>query len=132
MKKQTSILLAGALLALPLTLNNAVALEGTVQTASTAKYEKAAEKYIGSRLSDPKGAQYRLMSKPYKVKAQLKRGKDYTCMAVDMRVKAKIGSPGRGLDTYTVLFYNGRAVALERDLRKRVVKLPTEQYLASN
>ena len=125
MKIITTSLIAGLMLA-------ASSVSAFAGSGMPNNYESAASKYIGSRLVDERGAQYRLSSRPYEVQAKLKNGKTYDCWAVDMRVRMDNGGVGRGMDRYTVIFHKGKAVALKRDLRTRLVKLDNNTRLASN
>ena len=95
------------------------------------RYDAKAENYIESRLSETRGATIRQASQPYLVKARLNGVREEVeCWAVDYDVRADLGR-SRGASTYTVLFYNGRAVALSSDLRSRVQRVPTGQMVAS-
>lgn len=98
--------------------------------AIPASYDAKAENYIESRLSETRGASIRQASQPYLVKARLDGSKEYECWAVDYDVRADLGR-SRGAGTYTVLFYNGRAVALSSDLRSRIQRVPSSQMVAS-
>lgn len=100
--------------------------------ARPASYEAKAVNYIESRLSDPIGASIRQASEPYQVMAQLNGKKEYACWAVDFDVRADMGSASRGSGTYTVLFYNGTAVALSSDLRSRLTRVTSETLIAQN
>lgn len=90
----------------------------------------AAKTYLKSRMEDPDRADFRQESAPYRVQARL-GGKTRDCWAMDVHVRTSLSGPQRGVDTYTVLFYEGRAVALARDIGKRYVTvLPAERYAA--
>ncbi|WP_306253148.1 hypothetical protein [Parvularcula sp. IMCC14364] len=114
---------------LMMTSTAASALEGA---RAPGNISNKAEQYISTRLADDRGARYRVSSKPYQVKAELRRGQSYDCWALDVRVRSDLGAAGRGADRYTVIFHNGRAVALKRDLRTRIVKVQSEQRFAAN
>ncbi|NHK26569.1 hypothetical protein FF098_001450 [Parvularcula flava] len=100
-------------------------------SAQPASYDSKAVNYIESRLSDSVGATVRQASQPYQVVAKLKGNKEYNCWAVDYDVRADLGRSSRGAGTYTVLFYNGKAVALTSDLRTRVTRVQTDAVYAS-
>ena len=100
--------------------------------AAPSNFETSAWNYMKSRLTDTRGAEYTLTRSPYPVMAELNRGKSYACWAVDMRVKSKMGRTTTTHGTYTVLFYNGRPVALEEDLATTVVSVRSGSRLASN
>lgn len=123
---KTCLAAAACLIAMP--AMGAFAGDFSVQPAS---YETKAVNYIESRLSDSVGATVRQVSQPYQVMAKLKGNKDYECWAVDYNVRADLGRSSRGAGTYTVLFYNGKPVALSSDLRSRVTRVQTDSVYAS-
>ena len=103
----------------------AIALSASVCTTSAiasdfgpapANFESAAEAYVTKRLSDPFAAQMRAVSDPYQVLVDLVGHDDLPCWAVDMRVKARLpaGDMSRAVPV-TVLFYNGKPIALKED-----------------
>ncbi|MCI5048589.1 MAG: hypothetical protein MRY59_13895 [Aquisalinus sp.] len=130
MNKKQGLFAAAMLSAGLMMVSTAASAQGAARAPSN--LGNKAEQYISTRLADDRGARYRVASQPYQVKAELRRGQPVDCWALDVRVRSDLGSAGRGADTYTVLFHNGRAVALKRDLRTRIVKVRTEQRLASN
>ena len=86
--------------------------------AERIQYEQAAEAYIETRLSNPRGARIQIVGQPYPVIAQGQGLSGVACLALDMRVKARLPSGGYGsTQTYTVLFQDGVAVALKSDLK---------------
>ena len=82
-------------------------------------YEQNAENYLNSRISDSRTARFKFSGKPYRVKADIQGHKDLDCWALDVKVKTRLpnNSWSRYMD-YTVIFYEGRPVALESDVSK--------------
>lgn len=81
-------------------------------------YQSAAESYISGRLTDPRAARFQFVGEPYQVVADFSGRQDVGCWAVDVRVKARLpGGRTGAYQTYTVLFVNGAAIALEDDAR---------------
>jgi hypothetical protein len=85
--------------------------------ALPADYRTALVDYVDSRLTDPRGARYQLLSEPYKVFADFKGQGKVPAWAVDVRVRTQLHSGDRGYATYTVIFVDGAPVALEQDIR---------------
>lgn len=83
--------------------------------AMPANYESALENYVGSRLTDPRGARLQVVSKPYQVYADF-AGQDVAAWAVDVRVRSRLPNGAMGAASYTVIFVGGRPVALESDI----------------
>lgn len=84
-----------------------------------ADYEDAAESYISERLEDPRSARFEFSGEPYMVYADIAGYEGLPCWAVDVRVKARLPSGGFGsYQTYTVIFLEGEAIALEDDARR--------------
>jgi len=82
-----------------------------------ANYQTALETYVGSRLTNPRGARFRVMGRPYQVYVDFRGRENVAAWAVDVRVRARLPSGGTGASSYTVIFMNGAPVALERDIR---------------
>jgi hypothetical protein len=99
-----------------------------------ANYETAAQDYVSERLADPRSAQFQILGEPYQVFADLKGHERLACWAVDIRVRSRLPD-GRigGFVPQTVLFYEGRPVALRDDAR-RVARLagPEAIHLSQN
>ena len=130
MKKAFRLALAAAAVSLAMPAAGALAETAQTVSAERAAYETKATDYIASRLVDARGATFRQVGTPYEVTAQLNNGRNYDCVAVDMMVRSDL-SRTRGTSTYTVLFLNGRAVALESDLSRSVVRVNRAGRLAS-
>ena len=79
-------------------------------------FEADAKDYISSRLEDPRGARFQFRGEPYQVYADLGSYDALPAWAVDVRVKARLdGGSFGGYVSYTVIFIDGDAVALEDD-----------------
>lgn len=86
--------------------------------ASPADYRASAVAYIDMRLTDSRNAHIQFVSEPYRVVVDVAGRKNLPCWAVDVRVKARTPSGGTGRYLpYTVIFYEGRAIAFEQDVR---------------
>lgn len=86
-----------------------------------AGYEAAAEEYVTDRLMDPRSPRFQFTSEPYQVFADIKGYEGLPCWAVDVRVKARLPNGGYGrYMSYTVLFLDGEAVALDEDVQRMV------------
>lgn len=84
-------------------------------------YQTAVESYFGERLTEPSAARYQFVSEPYQVFADLKGYEGLPCWAVDVRVKARLPGGGYGgYVSYTVLFLDGEAIALDQDVARMV------------
>lgn len=84
-----------------------------------AGYESAAQDYIAERLADARSARYEVVSEPYMVYADIAGYEGLPCWAVDMKVKSRLPSGGFGsYQSYTVIFLDGEAIALEDDARR--------------
>lgn len=106
-------------------LASALALAGGVMAADfgpmPANYESAVQDYFAERLEDPRSARYQYRSDPYQVFADVKGYEGLPCWAVDVRVKARLPGGGYGgYVSYTVIFLDGEAIALEEDLARMV------------
>ncbi len=79
-------------------------------------YPALAAEYIEARLDDARGAKVQIVSKPYRVIADIKGYEGLPGWGVDVRVKSRLpsGSYG-GFVPYTVIFVDGQAVALDDD-----------------
>lgn len=82
-------------------------------------YQASAEAYVASRLDDAQGVRLQFLGDPYQVYADVAGYEDLPCWAVDVRIRAKLpnGTTGR-YAPYTVLFLEGRAIALDEDARR--------------
>jgi len=81
-------------------------------------FQSEAIEYFETRLVDPRGAQIRFQGRPYRVTADLRGVNDAPCWAVDITAKVRRRESGwTGYQRYTVIFYQGRAVALASDVR---------------
>lgn len=78
-------------------------------------YPVLAADYIESRLDDARGAKVQVISEPYRVIADIKGYEGLPGWGVDVRVKSRLPSGGYGVVPYTVIFVDGRAVALDDD-----------------
>lgn len=86
--------------------------------AMPANYESAAQAYVSSRLADPHGARMKVVKGPYKAIAKFAGRGEQEVWAVDVRVRSRLPSGQvAGSAPYTIIFVNGRAVALKSDLR---------------
>lgn len=83
-----------------------------------ADYQSALEDYVGSRLINPRGARFQIVSEPYQVYADFAGRSNVAAWAVDVRVRSRLpnGAMG-GYVPYTVIFVDGAPVALEQDIR---------------
>lgn len=80
-------------------------------------YQTLAVEYVQSRLADARGSKVQIVSKPYRVIADLKGYEGLPGWGVDIRVKSRMPSGALGgYVPYTVIFVDGEAVALDDDL----------------
>ncbi|MEM9015145.1 MAG: hypothetical protein AAGB02_08570 [Pseudomonadota bacterium] len=84
---------------------------------SPAACEDAVVHYLSQRVVDPRGINVALSGEPYAVTIKLRGGREVSGWAVRVRAKHR-GHDGRygAFKRYTVLFKNGRAIALKRDV----------------
>ncbi|MEM9170510.1 MAG: hypothetical protein AAGC56_12760 [Pseudomonadota bacterium] len=86
--------------------------------SAPANYENDSARYLLSRMRSSRGARVEVLSQPYRVKVDVRGRRDVAAWAVDARVRA----PGNGASTrvqrFTVVFVNGRPIALRRDVRR--------------
>lgn len=82
-------------------------------------YKSDVQSYVTDRLAVPQAARFQFRGDPYQVFASIGGYDNVPCWAVDVRVRARLadGSQG-GFIAYTVLFLDGKAVALEEDVRR--------------
>ncbi|MEM8936128.1 MAG: hypothetical protein AAGC77_06950 [Pseudomonadota bacterium] len=81
-------------------------------------YEEEVKAYFAERLENPQGARYEFTGAPYPVQVDLGGYDNLECWAIDVRVRARIGAgTAGGFIPYTVVFYEGRPVALRIDVR---------------
>lgn len=97
----------------------------TAATASSfgpipVNYESEAAAYVAERMGDPRGAKYEAVSEPYQVFADVSGYEGLPCWAVDLRVKSRLPSGGVGMEILTVVFLEGRAIALKDDAQRLV------------
>ena len=89
--------------------------------SAPADYEAQVIEYFGDRLMEPRTARYDFTSEPYQVFADLRGYEGLPCWAVDVRVKSRMPNGSRGsYVSYTVLFLDGEAIALEDDVVRMV------------
>lgn len=81
-----------------------------------ANYEAALENYVGSRLTNPRGARFQIVGQPYRVYADFDGYSDVAAWAVDVRVRSRLPNGAMGTVPYTVIFVGGVPVALEQDI----------------
>ena len=80
-------------------------------------YPVLAAEYVQSRLADARGAKVQVVSEPYRVIADLEGYEGLPGWGVDIRLKSRMPSGATGgYVRYTVIFVEGRAVALDEDL----------------
>ncbi|MEX6633033.1 hypothetical protein [Hyphococcus lacteus] len=103
----------------------AFTLSASVQASdfgsAPADYETLVIEYFGERLAEPRSARYDFSGQPYQVFADLRGYDGLPCWAVDVRVKSRMPNGSRGsYVSYTVLFLDGEAIALEEDVLRMV------------
>lgn len=92
-----------------------------------ADYQSAAQDYVVSRLADPRGAHFQFVGEPYRVVVEFRGHESFEAWAIDMRVRARVGSGAMGgYVPYTVVFVNGEPVAFEQDARRLTKIGPTQ------
>ena len=112
------ILTAAAFSILALGANPGVMAGSDSFGLSPAACEDAVARYMDNRLSDPRSARIRVTGDPYKVMVSTRGRSDISAWAVDVLVKSRLPTGSwSGYQPYTVIFKNGRVIALERDLR---------------
>jgi len=75
--------------------------------------------YMDTRLIDPRSARVQLNGDPYQVLVNMRTGGVIEAWAVDVRVKSRLPSGSwSNYQPYTVIFQEGRAVALEDDVAR--------------
>ena len=86
--------------------------------AAPANYQTDVKSYFVSRVAEPQGMRMKFSGRPYRVYADLRSIDDAPCWAVDFYASVKIENSGRSTryQRYTVIFYQGRPVALKTDL----------------
>jgi hypothetical protein len=79
-------------------------------------YPVRAVDYIEARLDDARGAKVQVVSEPYRIIADIEGYEGLPGWGVDVRVKSRLPSGAfGGYVPYTVIFVDGRAVALDDD-----------------
>lgn len=112
--------LIGAAAALTLAAS-AIAQDLAAFGESPAAYQEEVEAYFAERLEDPRSARFQYVGEPYPVFADVSGYEGLPCWAVDVRVKSRLPGGGfGGYVPYTVILFDGEAVALEEDAQRLV------------
>lgn len=74
--------------------------------------------FMSDRLHDSRSARVSLDGTPYRVMVDLRGGRQVSAWAQDVHIKSRLPSGSwSNYQPYTVIFKNGRAIALESEVR---------------
>ncbi len=84
-------------------------------SAPPTNYQEKAVDYIESRSENAHSVRVAFQGQPYPIKADIGRHNNVDAWAVDVRVRYQMDRGATGRQHYTVVFVDGRPVALDQD-----------------